>query len=689
MSNKLFAAKNMHQYYRDAFSLSISFPDTGKISRQIIAEIIESGSCDVPDISERLFKENSGLSENKDKALKLMLVLICQSNIALDKNNSGKQQVLNEAFIYSVRNSFHKIIALDPSESYLVIMIQILYRIGDIEYILELLEKHYFLVEISTTIKKIISMIYVMDEKYELALPYLADLIEDHVEAKNSLVSLMAMSCAYKLGGCPEIPIDFSTMTKNKENIVDYIDYNFQWVIDEKNSNKDIPVIFIACDEVYFFEHAVALAYSINETNGSAVAIHFHVYNSNPSIIKKIHQIKDKFIDVCITLTTEKIQHHSKIKVDFACRRFIAVSKIIEYLDAPMIIADADILFRKNWSDWIGEDGQVADIIYSAQEAAPFWENVFAALIYIKNSKNSIIYIKNVAKFILNNLNKKNYVWFLDQIALSACLDEIDKEKTKIIARPFLVDINHQDKSMSWAVTTSKSSPIEYNEYKNHLLLRNENIAIVGFNKIFSFLSNTKDIVYFVQVGAMDGVSYDPIHEYVKNFNWSGILIEPLPDMMIRLKDNYSDCKNLIFENVAISEKSEVKNLYRVEAEVIKSQNFPHWLQGMSTFVEGKLDDYNPFVVTQPVQCEPLMSILNKHNLPRIDVLQIDTEGFDYKVFKQFDFDKYRPSVINIEFVHLNTEEFNCLESDLDKHGYFFYKNGMDLIALDAELFKK
>lgn len=689
MSNKLFAAKNMHQYYRDAFSRSVILPDTGKISRQIIAEIIESGSCDVLDISDRLYKENSGLSEDKNKALKWMLILICQSNIALDGNNSGKQQPLNEAFILSIRNSFHKIIALDPSENYLVIMIQIFYRIGDIEYIIELLERHSFLLEISTTVKKIISMIYVIDEKYELALPYLADLIEDHVEPRNSLVSLMAMSCVYKLGGCPEIPIDFSTIAENKEEIIGCIDYHFQWIIDEKNSNKNIPVIFIACDEVYFFEHAVALAYSINETNGSAVAMHFHIYNSNPSIIKKIHQIKNKLIDVCITLTTEKIQHHPKIKIDFACRRFIVVSKIIEHLDAPIIITDADVLFRKNWMNWVGEDGKIADIIHHKYDAVPFWEKISAGFIYIKNSKNAIKYIKNSADFILNNLNKKNYVWFLDQIALSASLDKVDKEKTKIIGRPFLIDINHQENSMIWAVTTSKSSSIEYCKYKNQVLFRNEGICLKNFNEIFYFLSEANNLVYFVQVGAMDGVSYDPIHQYVKNFNWSGILIEPLPDMMRRLQENYKDCKNLIFENVAISEKSEIKNLYRVEAEVIKNQNLPHWLQGMSTFVEGKLDDYSPFVVAQPVQCEPLMSILNKHNLPRIDVLQIDTEGFDYKIFKQFDFDRYRPSVINIEIVNLDDTEFNCLKYDLDKHGYFFYTTGIDLIALDAKLFNK
>jgi FkbM family methyltransferase len=204
---------------------------------------------------------------------------------------------------------------------------------------------------------------------------------------------------------------------------------------------------------------------------------------------------------------------------------------------------------------------------------------------------------------------------------------------------------------------------------------------------IFQILSERTQKVDFIQVGAMDGKSYDPIHPYVKQFGWKGILIEPLPDMMVQLKANYAGTNGLIFENVAIAEQAGSFPLYRVTQETIRKHNLPHWLGGMSTFSDTKLKDFEDYVEVQMVEGLPLRAVLDRNAVSHIDVLQIDTEGFDYRVFRQFDFTAYRPKVINIEVVNLSQEEHAALASDLVDQGYIFFYYEMDLMAVDLRFF--
>src|SRR5262249_14888788 len=46
-----------------------------------------------------------------------------------------------------------------------------------------------------------------------------------------------------------------------------------------------------------------------------------------------------------------------------------------------------------------------------------------------------------------------------------------------------------------------------------------------------------------------------------------------------------------------------------------------------------------------------------------IDLLQIDVEGFDHELIMAIDFDRFRPSIIRFEHVHLSDEQhLACLE---------------------------
>src|SRR5262245_37291248 len=51
---------------------------------------------------------------------------------------------------------------------------------------------------------------------------------------------------------------------------------------------------------------------------------------------------------------------------------------------------------------------------------------------------------------------------------------------------------------------------------------------------------NTSDI-FFVEIGAMDGISFDPLYKHVVSNGWRGLLVEPLPDLFEQLKETYHE----------------------------------------------------------------------------------------------------------------------------------------------------
>ena len=61
--------------------------------------------------------------------------------------------------------------------------------------------------------------------------------------------------------------------------------------------------------------------------------------------------------------------------------------------------------------------------------------------------------------------------------------------------------------------------------------------------------------------------------------------------------------------------------------------------------------------------------MLKEHSAPlEIDYLSIDTEGSEYEILKNFDFEKYSFKVITVE--HNNTVNETLINQLLEKNGY-------------------
>lgn len=64
---------------------------------------------------------------------------------------------------------------------------------------------------------------------------------------------------------------------------------------------------------------------------------------------------------------------------------------------------------------------------------------------------------------------------------------------------------------------------------------------------------------FFIQIGANDGVSFDPIYKLVTKEKVKGIAIEPVTDIFEKLKINYKKHQQVKLLNLAIHKDQKVK----------------------------------------------------------------------------------------------------------------------------------
>lgn len=174
--------------------------------------------------------------------------------------------------------------------------------------------------------------------------------------------------------------------------------------------------------------------------------------------------------------------------------------------------------------------------------------------------------------------------------------------------------------------------------------------------------------IKIVQVGANDGVTNDPLNEWVNNNLDANqlILIEPQSNVFEKLIKNYSSHPSAYFYNNAIGEKGQLR-LYRI------NQQYNHLYRGITAsgitsfnrdYVLGKIsknlaipkgDEPEKYLESFTIDTLPLADLLlENHPTINIDFLQIDTEGFDDQVIYQSNIETFKPSVINFEFIHLS-----------------------------------
>lgn len=152
---------------------------------------------------------------------------------------------------------------------------------------------------------------------------------------------------------------------------------------------------------------------------------------------------------------------------------------------------------------------------------------------------------------------------------------------------------------------------------------------------------------FFVEFGAADGVALSNSFILEKHFGWSGILCEPSTGWHEALKQN----RSCIIDTRCV---------YSVSGEKLSfSENYLGELSAITTFAEPNANGVLKRTTSSyEVETISLLDLLKAHNAPKyIEFLSIDTEGSEFEILKDFDFQSYRFGAICVEHNFADTRE--------------------------------
>lgn len=194
--------------------------------------------------------------------------------------------------------------------------------------------------------------------------------------------------------------------------------------------------------------------------------------------------------------------------------------------------------------------------------------------------------------------------------------------------------------------------------------------------------------LFVVQIGSNDGATDDPIFKLLaRNPSWHALLVEPVPFLFERLRANYRDNKNIKFENVAISDKVGKSAFYYVDQRAKQHiPDLPFWFDQLGSFDRNHISRHfgevlEPFIQSIELTTIPLAEMLARNGVTTIDVLHIDTEGYDWKILQQLDLRMVKPKAILFEHKHLSAADKASAREFLGS-GYSIRDLGNDLLCV-------
>jgi FkbM family methyltransferase len=195
--------------------------------------------------------------------------------------------------------------------------------------------------------------------------------------------------------------------------------------------------------------------------------------------------------------------------------------------------------------------------------------------------------------------------------------------------------------------------------------------------------------VAFIQIGSNDGISVDPIREFVvASDKWHGALVEPVPQIFALLRQNYSYLRGrkLTFFNAAVSSEEGTRQFWKIKDADL--HEFPPFAYQVGSFdrehvlkhfrghtnLETKLEAID-------VPCLSYEHVRREAGLSDVHVLHLDVEGHEDQILNAIDFSLSKPLVILFEISHMPESVKRQVYDMLRGHSYSLTEDGQDCIA--------
>ena len=174
-------------------------------------------------------------------------------------------------------------------------------------------------------------------------------------------------------------------------------------------------------------------------------------------------------------------------------------------------------------------------------------------------------------------------------------------------------------------------------------------------DKCLSYFNHKKN-GFFVDIGAHDGIDLSNTYKLEKDYEWTGICVEPLTRP-------FNECKMNRPNSICINKCIFNKNGFVPFEE--KPEKDGSW-----DMISGICDENNK---TCDKECITFTKLLEDNNAPSIiDFLSIDTEGSELEILKSLDHNKFKFQYITCE--HNYKPLRKDIKDYLENNGYLFHE---------------
>lgn len=189
----------------------------------------------------------------------------------------------------------------------------------------------------------------------------------------------------------------------------------------------------------------------------------------------------------------------------------------------------------------------------------------------------------------------------------------------------------------------------------------------LGQDKIVDgYLHGKRDGV-FVDIGAYDGVTFSNTLMLERERGWTGICIEPLPDVCVELRKN----RRCICVQACVGNREEpAVDFLAVQSPVVRarmlsgvlSEYDPHHLAR----IDNELNEFGGSKSVIQVPMRPLHAVLHEHGIDHVDYLSIDTEGSELMILRSTILSAIGSPCLTIE----NSYNDPAIDAALREQGY-------------------
>ena len=211
-----------------------------------------------------------------------------------------------------------------------------------------------------------------------------------------------------------------------------------------------------------------------------------------------------------------------------------------------------------------------------------------------------------------------------------------------------------------------------------------DSVQIPFLNDIYLRVFGSEYLGNVVDVGAYDGKTLSNCYGLIKR-GWNALLIEPVKEHFLRLLENLQTFPNCTFRNVALG--STLGPGIIMKAGALSTMN-PDLIEEYKKFEWSKNSIKNESEVVDVSTLDTELNFFLKNGL--LDVLIIDTEGYECDVMRGFAISVWKPKMLIIEIADFHpdikstrSEHKQLYLSILDAGYVVIYKDAINTIFLE------